>query len=374
MKLRTEPQTRLELKSTQYSFRLDGHLTLEELDNVALVLWHRYVDPETGRRKIEITCFSVEQGSVGILIKHHNSNRINHDKIARRAYRCHRLAYKVWFFRGPPSLPSNFHDRTSAIATTYFEIEACNKLVNAGGKTEIKICKHCNFTMACQTESDIRQWRRHTHTHISEKRASLFQAECNCPGVDLTNQNIKYNHYRLHHSGGKYKACDKCGHIDTVKALNNHDCTGHSLICPDCAKVFANPQSLAGHVRNQHMTVDCPDCCITIVGYRRYCRHRMKEHDQLRYECQQCDKKFISNNALKTHMMNVHIRSRPYNCRYGCNMAYNDVSNRNSHEKKVWAQYSIIRTSFNLLVINRIVSCIPETWELIHSRLPNLRG
>ena len=33
-------------------------------------------------------------------------------------------------------------------------------------------------------------------------------------------------------------------------------------------------------------------------------------------------------------MMNVHIRSRPYNCRYGCNMAYNDVSNRNSHEKK----------------------------------------
>ena len=60
----------------------------------------------------------------------------------------------------------------------------------------------------------------------------------------------------------------------------------------------------------------------------------MKAHDKMRYECDQCDKKFISNSALKCHMMNVHIRSRPYNCRYGCNMAYNDVSNRNSHEKK----------------------------------------
>ena len=79
---------------------------------------------------------------------------------------------------------------------------------------------------------------------------------------------------------------------------------------------------------------ECHDCGVTIVGYRKYCRHRMKAHDKMRYECDQCDKKFISNSALKCHMMNVHIRSRPYNCRYGCNMAYNDVSNRNSHEKK----------------------------------------
>ena len=42
----------------------------------------------------------------------------------------------------------------------------------------------------------------------------------------------------------------------------------------------------------------------------------MKAHDKMRYECDQCDKKFISNSALKCHMMNVHIRSRPYNCRY----------------------------------------------------------
>ena len=32
--------------------------------------------------------------------------------------------------------------------------------------------------------------------------------------------------------------------------------------------------------------------------------------------------------------MNVHLKLRPYKCRYGCEFAYNDRSNRNAHEKK----------------------------------------
>ena len=33
-------------------------------------------------------------------------------------------------------------------------------------------------------------------------------------------------------------------------------------------------------------------------------------------------------------MMNVHIKARPYACRYGCGAAYNDSSNRGHHERK----------------------------------------
>ena len=33
-------------------------------------------------------------------------------------------------------------------------------------------------------------------------------------------------------------------------------------------------------------------------------------------------------------MMNVHIKARPYTCRYGCGAAYNDSSNRGHHERK----------------------------------------
>ena len=32
--------------------------------------------------------------------------------------------------------------------------------------------------------------------------------------------------------------------------------------------------------------------------------------------------------------MNAHLKLRPYKCRYGCEFAYNDHSNRNAHERK----------------------------------------
>ena len=87
--------------------------------------------------------------------------------------------------RGPFALPHELHERTSAIASTYFELEQSRKAVDAKGKIEIKTCKVCNFTMTCETESDLRSWRFHTHSHVSEKRSSLFAVECNCPGRQL---------------------------------------------------------------------------------------------------------------------------------------------------------------------------------------------
>ena len=39
---------------------------------------------------------------------------------------------------------------------------------------------------------------------------------------------------------------------------------------------------------------------------------------------------------LDRHMMNVHLKLRPYKCRYGlgCEFAYNDKGNRDAHERK----------------------------------------
>ena len=55
----------------------------------------------------------------------------------------------------------------------------------------------------------------------------------------------------------------------------------------------------------------------------------MKKH-----QCQDCEKGFISKHALDNHVMNVHLKLRPYKCRYGCEFGYNDPANRNSHERK----------------------------------------
>ena len=56
--------------------------------------------------------------------------------------------------------------------------------------------------------------------------------------------------------------------------------------------------------------------------------------DKKPYRCNDCGKGFVRSNSLKTHQMNVHIKARPYACRFGCGAAYNDSSNRGHHERK----------------------------------------
>ena len=55
-----------------------------------------------------------------------------------------------------------------------------------------------------------------------------------------------------------------------------------------------------------------------------------------RFQCIDCGKGFIYKDSLEKHKMNVHLKLRPYICRYdGCDVSYNDASNRNQHEKRV---------------------------------------
>ena len=58
-----------------------------------------------------------------------------------------------------------------------------------------------------------------------------------------------------------------------------------------------------------------------------------KEEDK-KFICPECDKRFVTNHLMEKHRMSVHLKLRPYNCRYGCEFAYNDSSNRNAHERK----------------------------------------
>jgi len=54
----------------------------------------------------------------------------------------------------------------------------------------------------------------------------------------------------------------------------------------------------------------------------------------LMFQCQDCGKGFMAPHKLEIHRMNIHLKLRPYKCRYGCAFSYNDSSNRNAHEKK----------------------------------------
>ena len=56
--------------------------------------------------------------------------------------------------------------------------------------------------------------------------------------------------------------------------------------------------------------------------------------EEKKYQCPDCGKGFLTNTVMEQHRMNVHLKLRPHSCRYGCDISYNDTSNRNQHEKK----------------------------------------
>ena len=48
--------------------------------------------------------------------------------------------------------------------------------------------------------------------------------------------------------------------------------------------------------------------------------------------------RLVKKDTLESHRMSMHLKLRPHYCRYGCDMSYNDTSNRNQHEKRVHGQ------------------------------------
>ena len=78
----------------------------------------------------------------------------------------------------------------------------------------------------------------------------------------------------------------------------------------------------------------CPECGLKVRHLKLHIEQVHTPDDQKPFQCQDCGKGFVEKRVLEHHRMNVHLKLRPYNCRYGCDIAYNDTSNRNQHEKK----------------------------------------
>ena len=78
----------------------------------------------------------------------------------------------------------------------------------------------------------------------------------------------------------------------------------------------------------------CPQCGLVVRHLKLHIRTMHTKDELKNHQCQECAKGFVSIDKLEKLRMNVHLKLRPYKCRYGCEFAYNDCSNRNAHEKK----------------------------------------
>ena len=89
------------------------------------------------------------------------------------------------------------------------------------------------------------------------------------------------------------------------------------------------------HEKDAHGT---PRACPVCGGmFKQIKAHMQTVHTpefEKKYQCKDCAKGFRNKHTLENHAMNIHIKSKPYQCRFGCEDRYNDTSNRLAHEKR----------------------------------------
>jgi len=192
------------------------------------------------------------------------------------------------------------------------------------------------FICDCAIEFTNRQQKLH-HVQSVHLKTMLTCDKCNY--VCFDKPSLDYHMKKGHVF--KSAVCDLCGwttqsrhHVETK--LRYHKQRQHDpvlLTCTHCPAQF-NVFAMKDHMRTHEKAEICSICGIEVKKLRDHMRAQHKPDHLKKFQCQLCPKAFDINRSFNRHMMSAHLKERPYKCRYGCEFAYNDSSNRNQHEKK----------------------------------------
>ncbi|XP_059080450.1 uncharacterized protein LOC131878486 [Tigriopus californicus] len=191
-----------------------------------------------------------------------------------------------------------------------------------------------------------------------------FKCECD---IQLKSYAQKKRHYEEFHRPANARK----------RSSNNPSTDGMNMqphICDICGKVLISFSTLKEHIRRTHANLHCEHCNKDFGSALNFKQHWRKKHPQLELElppnwfsCDQCDaaypqkidylkhlamnhgpedmkplkcgvcaKGFSDKSKLRYHMLNMHIKSRPYVCRSeGCTAAFNFNGNLYAHERKL---------------------------------------
>ena len=152
---------------------------------------------------------------------------------------------------------------------------------------------------------------------------------------------FKTNDELLSHKEDHNKSfvCESCGFVtDRGHKLMTHEKRTHDNIpkaCPKCDLTLENEHFLKNHMNSSH--VDRTMCSLCGESFRYLELHiqtRHKSDSEKKYQCSKCGKGFLEKYQLEAHIVNLHTKTQPHKCRFGCENSYNDQSNRNVHERR----------------------------------------
>ena len=216
------------------------------------------------------------------------------------------------------------------------------------------VCKDCGKTFTDSNKLLI---------HIKAVHQSLKVA-CDICGKFLRKNKINIHKNTVHADESAKIECEKCLKKFLPDGFLKHKCNRTEEppkeICNICGKILGST-SMASHIKLVHGEVErrechicgvrvkgslkahmrvheekqcCPECGIKVRDLKVHIDRVHTTDEQKKFHCQDCGKGFIRSADLENHRVNVHLKTYPHKCRYGCDVRYNDVNNRNSHERK----------------------------------------
>eukprot|EP00088_Acartia_fossae_P035565 TRINITY_DN36672_c0_g1_i3.p1 TRINITY_DN36672_c0_g1~~TRINITY_DN36672_c0_g1_i3.p1 ORF type:complete len:638 (-),score=94.11 TRINITY_DN36672_c0_g1_i3:169-2082(-) len=228
--------------------------------------------------------------------------------------------------------------------------QQCGTTFTAGKNREYKMHMEYHraetFVCDCQITFKNKQHKVH-HIQTEHIKEMLGCDKCHflCSQESTLREHVQKKHNRSEETEqiedtGKRLICDICGYETKSSKpgyLERHKARMHDpvlLQCPHCPAKF-NASALKQHVFNTHESNGiCNICGAQVKNIKRHMKNMHQPKELLKYKCQFCDRAFQWAQDIKKHVMNVHLKERPYKCRFGCEVAYNDSSNRNQHEKR----------------------------------------
>jgi len=223
-------------------------------------------------------------------------------------------------------------------------------------KEYIQKCSQCEYQTTNQ--SNLRKHIKNVHVKTKEN------GYINCPKCNIllppdqveTHECVFYPceicgkqfnslggvqaHKRYSHEGiCEQKKCQECGKtFNNSILLQRHIDTVHERVtCHTCGEKVGK-WSLKKHLQSHEEKTICEICKKAVRNMKNHIRAMHTPEIQKSHECPECGKGFHKADNMQRHLMSVHLKQRPYKCRYGCSFAYNDISNRNAHEKKSHGQ------------------------------------
>ena len=244
-----------------------------------------------------------------------------------------------------PLLLRNLKDLFEPVDQLLFRHQAFELLNNP----KKRYCIPCRTVFPYSSDAEKTAYDLHAQEHCIKKEDSASAGLLSCTGSvkcsklfqskEALEEHVAKSHDKSVKGDGSY--CDSCGKfLPNVHRLKKHHDAHHRQIkCKVCGSFFPGTIGLASHRDKVHsQKLPCPHCH-KLLPSRVKLEYHMISHmkpEEKKYICEKCGKRFGWSHHLQKHEMNVHVRSRPYKCSVsGCNWAFNDLSNRNMHERRV---------------------------------------